>query len=206
MGIEEVFIEDDNVAATTEHLLMVARSLKDVSLRWSTPNGIEAKQIVGRVGNLKASGCWRLSLPFETGSRYSASLMGLEGKWMDLINAKALVDECKGEGIEPIGFFIIGYPGETLDDMRRTLDYANALPLEQRNIYIATPYPGTHLYDICKMHGWLVTDGPDLYRSLLYTRGMIRTPQFDPEEVEELKRADREAAIARRQNKGRSSI
>jgi radical SAM superfamily enzyme YgiQ (UPF0313 family) len=117
---------------------------------------------------------------------------------MPFDGALSLVDALKAEGIKTCGFFIIGYPGETLDDMRKTLDYANTLPLDQRNIYIATPYPGTPLYEDCKREGWLVSDD---YKDLLYTKGLIQTPEFTPGQVEALKARDREAAIARRGKK-----
>jgi radical SAM superfamily enzyme YgiQ (UPF0313 family) len=114
---------------------------------------------------------------------------------MPFVDAFLLVDALRQEGIKTCGFFIIGYPGETLDDMRKTLDYANMLPLDQRNIYIATPYPGTPLYEECRQEGWLVSDD---YKDLLYTKGLIQTPEFTPGQVEELKARDREEAIARR--------
>jgi anaerobic magnesium-protoporphyrin IX monomethyl ester cyclase len=126
--------------------------------------------------------------------------MRLGNKWVKFDDALDLVVSLSLEGIQTCGFFIIGYPGETLDDMKRTLDYANALPLDQRNIYIATPYPGTPLYDDCKRNGWLVSDD---YDDLLYTRGLIRTLDFGPEDVEALKAKDRAEAI-RSKNHGLS--
>jgi len=79
-----------------------------------------------------------------------------------------------------------------------TLDYANSLPLDQRNIYIATPYPGTPLYETCREKGYLTVSPPELFRELLYTRGMIRTPEFSPEDIEAIKKTDRDAAISRK--------
>jgi radical SAM superfamily enzyme YgiQ (UPF0313 family) len=196
-GIEEVFIEDDNCASDPAMFRWIIRELRKRRLWWSTPNGVYAKGLADNIGNLADSGCWRVSLPFETGTASTAKLMRLGDKWMPQPEALELVLALKAESIKTCGFFIIGYPGETLDDMKRTLDYANSLPLDQRNISIATPYPGTPLYDTCKANGYLDKDGPELYRELLYTHAMIRTPEFSPEQVEALKWADREAAIAR---------
>jgi radical SAM superfamily enzyme YgiQ (UPF0313 family) len=197
-GIEEVFIEDDNFASDPGMFSWIIEELGKRGLWWSTPNGIYAKALKDNIGALARAGCWRVSLPFETGTESTARLVGLGNKWMPQPEALALVEALKAEGIMACGFFIIGYPGETLDDMQRTLDYANSLPLDQRNISIATPYPGTPLYDLCKAKGYLASNPPELYRDLLYTHGMIRTPEFAPEQVEALKWADREAAIARR--------
>ena len=78
------------------------------------------------------------------------------------------------------------------------MSYANSLPLDQRNIYIATPYPGTPLYSLCKKKGYLNSDGDALFEDLLYTKGLISTPEFSSEEIELIKKEDRERAMTRK--------
>ena len=197
-GFEEVFIEDDNFIADPDNFRWIIQQLGQRGLWWSTPNGISAKSLAPFVDDLPAARCWRVALPFETGTLSTARLMGLGNKWMPQSEALTLVQRLKDNGILTCGFFIIGYPGESLPDMQATLDYANSLPLDQRNVYIATPYPGTPLYDLCVEKGYLTSQPPELYTDLLYTRGLIRTPEWTPEDVEELKKRDRDAAIARR--------
>jgi radical SAM superfamily enzyme YgiQ (UPF0313 family) len=197
-GIKEIFIEDDNFISDPDFFEWVIGEIGRRGLYWSTPNGIEAKALAGHVDKLADSGCWRVSLPFETGTEKGAALMGINGKWMPFRDALSLVEDLKSRGIKTCGFFIIGFPGETLEDMRETLAYANALPLDQRNIYIATPYPGTPLYGLCDRKGYLQSRVPELYDDLLYTRGLIKTSEFLPEDVEELKMRDRDEAMKRK--------
>lgn len=197
-GFEEVFIEDDNFLADGDNFSWIIAAMKDRGIWWSTPNGIYAKGVREHARELAGSGCWRISLPFETGNASTARLMRLGDKWMPLPEAMELVKMVKAEGIKTCGFFIIGYPGESLDEMQLTLDYANSLPLDQRNISIATPYPGTELYEICKAHGYLERDIPELYDDLLYTKSLIHTHDFTAAQVDDLKRRDRDAAIARK--------
>jgi len=197
-GFEEIFIEDDNFIASGENFTWILGELRQRGLWWSTPNGIYAKGVREHIRELAGSGCWRVSLPFETGNESTARLMRLGAKWMPQPEALELVEMIRAEGIKTCGFFIIGYPGETLGEMQRTLDYANSLPLDQRNISIATPYPGSPLFDTCESNGFLEVQPPELYENLLYTHGLIRTPDFSPEQVTELKMRDREAAIAKR--------
>lgn len=189
IGVEELFIEDDN-------LLWSGLPPGLQEFWWSTPNGVEIRRAIEYVDSLQ--GCWRLSLPFETGSYHTAKLMGLGNKWLTYTEASGAVEIFRQRGIQTCGFFIIGYPGETVEDMQQTLDYANSLPLDERHIYIATPYPGTRLYDLCKEKGYLRYDGPELYNKLQYTVGLIDTPEWTAEEVTDLRRRDREEAIAKR--------
>jgi radical SAM superfamily enzyme YgiQ (UPF0313 family) len=200
-GIREVFIEDDNFLADANNFDWILDQLKATGLVWSTPNGIPARALASFVGRLAESGCWRVSLPFETGHDRGAYLMGLGSKWLPQPEALALVKAIAAQGIKTCGFFIIGYPGENLAEMQGTLDYANSLPLDQRNVYLAAPYPGTPLYDLCQAEGYLTSQPPALYHDLLYTRGLIQTPDFTPAEVEALRAADREKALARKDAK-----
>ena len=134
-GIEEVFIEDDNIISDDWAFSWIIRQLADRGIWWSTPNGISIKPLEPYIPSLPKLKCWRVSLPFETGSDHTARIMGLGNKWVPRDKAKSIVDSLKDEGVLTCGFFIIGYPGETLSDMTKTLDYANSLPLNQ-GIYI----------------------------------------------------------------------
>lgn len=197
-GIEELFIEDDNFAYDQERFLKIIKLFKKYKLYWSTPNGIEINTIKNHLAKLKETGCWRLCLPFETGTHKTAKLMRLGNKWIDFETAKKVVNTLNNEEIQTCGFFIIGYPGETKDDIYQTLEFANELPLKDRHIYIATPYPGTELYKVCKEKGFLTSDGENLYEDLLYSKSFISTNEFTNKEVEEIKQIDREKALARR--------
>lgn len=198
LGIEELFIEDDNVSLDKNFFKFVIQQIKKHNFVWSAPNGIYIRGLIPFIDQLAETNCWRLSLPFETGSERTAKLMNLNQKWLSFKEAQKTVNKLNEQNIETCGFFIIGYPGETLDDVKKTFDYANNLDLKDRYIYIATPYPGTKLYDICLENNYLVVNPPQLYDSLLYTKGLIKTNDFTPEQIEQLKQQDREEALKRR--------
>lgn len=197
--IQEVFIEDDNMIIDKQRFIKMVESLKKHNLFWSTPNGIQANVLFDKeiLKTLSNSTCWKLSLPFETGNEKTAKLINIGNKYMPFDRAKELVVILNDIGIKTTGFFIIGYPGENKDDIMRTLDYANALPLTGRHIHVATPYPGTPLYDICKENKFLVSEGEEFYEHLLFTQGLIKTKDFSPEEIFDIKSKDREEAIKR---------
>jgi len=198
-GIEELFIEDDNISWDKQRFLSLIELFKKYNFMWSCPNGIYVKSLMDEkvIKALFASGCWRLSLPFETGSKKTAELMHLGKKWMPFEEANRIVNKLNSIGIKTCGFFIIGYPGETEKDIRQTFDYANRLNLDQRNIYIATPYPGTELYKICLDKKYIVVDN-DFYGKLLYKSAIINTPWLSAERVLEMKAEDREKALRRK--------
>jgi radical SAM superfamily enzyme YgiQ (UPF0313 family) len=107
------------------------------------------------VDRLKASGCWMLALGIETESDETRKDMmkRLESEKI----RKALVNMRKS-GVKSFGFFILGYPGEDVQALDRTIKYAIDLDPDFANFYPAVPYPGTELYNKAKRDGLLVSE------------------------------------------------
>ncbi len=61
---------------------------------------------------------------------------------------KEQVSKVKKAGIDIGGFFILGFPGETVHQMRRTINFARDLNLDRIGISYFQPYPGTKEYSI----------------------------------------------------------
>ena len=59
----------------------------------------------------------------------------------------------------PVAGVILGFPGETKETARETVKFVKELNPNDVGFYIATPYPGTPLYDDVKAKGWLQVDG-----------------------------------------------
>jgi radical SAM superfamily enzyme YgiQ (UPF0313 family) len=48
---------------------------------------------------------------------------------------------------------MIGYPGETKETIRETVDFCKELDLAPEVIFFLTPYPGTELYELALAQG-----------------------------------------------------
>lgn len=200
MGIEELFTIEDYLTIDKERFITLLKMIKDFGFSLVIANGTKTKDLFDKeiFDALINSTCWQISLPLETGSKKVADLMRLEDKWIEFDKALDLVTRLKEHGIQVNGGVMIGYPGENLDDMRKSLEYINGLPLDERGVAVATPYPGTHIYKVCRKNNWLVKDIPELYKDIQYLKPIIHTPDFTPEQVGEMKRIDREAAMKRK--------
>lgn len=60
---------------------------------------------------------------------------------------------CRKYGITTSSGFITGTPGETLADLRQTYEFMKKYPLDNTQIYILTPYPGTEIWRVAKKEG-----------------------------------------------------
>lgn len=59
---------------------------------------------------------------------------------------KRAVNLCRKYGITSSSGYIIGTPGETIEDLKMTYDLMKHHPLDNTQIYILTPYPGTKIW------------------------------------------------------------
>lgn len=61
-------------------------------------------------------------------------------------------------GIPVTANYMLGLPGETRDDLQATLDLARELDVLDFGYFVFYPYPGTHLFQICREKGYLPED------------------------------------------------
>lgn len=93
---------------------------------------------------MMASGCRTIWFGIESGS---PRILDKLNKGITLKQASNAVKLCREEGIKVACSFMLGFPGETMEDMDATLKFAMQLNPDwcQFNIYIACP--GSSLYD-----------------------------------------------------------
>ena len=53
--------------------------------------------------------------------------------------------------------FVLGLPGETRETIEQTIRFAQEIDPDTIQVSIATPYPGTELYEQAVKNGWLVS-------------------------------------------------
>jgi radical SAM superfamily enzyme YgiQ (UPF0313 family) len=107
------------------------------------------------VHRLRKAGCWMLAMGIETESEDIRKDMV---KRLERKKIKEAIENMRAAGIRSFAFFIFGYPGETIDSINHTIDYAIELNTDFANFYPAVPYPGTELYHKVVREGLLVEE------------------------------------------------
>ncbi|MFP3211945.1 MAG: radical SAM protein [Thermoproteus sp.] len=95
------------------------------------------------MAKLKEHGCTALYFGVESGSQDTINRVG---KNITLEQANRVFQWAKEINIDHVGSFIIGFPWETIDDMKNTVRFAMKLNPTYAQLTVATPYPGTPLY------------------------------------------------------------
>ncbi len=186
--INEIHFEDDNISLNKKRMNGILDLIieKNLDITWTTPNGIAVHTLdKGMIIKMKKSGCHQLNFGIESGNEYI--LNTVIKKNLSLTKAREVIGWTKEAGIWAHGFFVIGFPGETRKMIQDTLDFAKTSNLDSAFFTIATPYPGTELFDI------MVSMGKKIDRNIfLKLRSMdsaVGTDIFTPRELVELQKA-----------------
>jgi anaerobic magnesium-protoporphyrin IX monomethyl ester cyclase len=93
---------------------------------------------------LKEAGCFRIWIGAESGSQKIIDLMD---RRVDVNHVKKVIQDTNALGIETGTFIMLGYPGETEDDITETIQYLKDANPTQYTITIAYPIKGTSLFN-----------------------------------------------------------
>jgi anaerobic magnesium-protoporphyrin IX monomethyl ester cyclase len=88
-------------------------------------------------------------------------------------------------GLKPAPNVILGFPGETKESAWETIKFVEKISPDEVGFYnIATPFPGTPLYDSVKEKGWLRVTDFDKYDTVT---PIFETPWLSMEELKEIR-------------------
>lgn len=182
-GVEELMFEDDNLTANPRRASrLFTRMIEEgFNFSWDTPNGIGVWSIDETMIDLmQRSGCVNLNFPVESGSQ--AVLDRIIKKPLKLDKVRQLMAYCRKIGLKYNMFLVIGMPGETLGDIWKSFRFAADCGCYTPHISVATPYPGTELYQQCLEHGYLARE----YRldDLFIKSFMIRTTDWSERDLQ----------------------
>ena len=157
--VDHISFEDDNLILDTKRFERILDGLKknNIKTSWDTPNGIRADGLdFELLKKMKKTGCNSIKIGIESGDQ--DIINRIVRKNLDLKKVVQVAEICKKLEIPLGGFFIMGLPGETKENIQNTLRFAYML---KKKYYvdpvmtIAMPLIGTRMYDICKEKNYL---------------------------------------------------
>ncbi len=146
-------IEDENF---TLHKPLVKefcnRLIKEkLNIWWSCPSGVRLDTLdLGMLKLMEKSGCYSLAVGVEFGSQ---RIHDITKKHLTLEKIKEKVALFKHVNIKTTGFFMFGIPGETKEEMIKTIKFAKSLNLDRAQFNNFMPLPGSEIYKIMRSKG-----------------------------------------------------
>ncbi len=102
---------------------------------------------------LKKAGCKLIATGIESASK---TVLEMNLKKQDPQKVKKGIILLKKHELPIQAYFVVGLPGETKDTLKETLHFLKSLPLTKEdkvNFFLATPYPGSRLWNEKKEFG-----------------------------------------------------
>ncbi len=174
--VKEIFFDDDTLADAHDFVVELSGELaklgfgqKGFDVTW----GCNAKANVPQpvLAAMKAGGCRVLLVGYESGNQ---QILHNIKKGLRTDVARRFTKDAHALGLTIHGTFILGLPGETLETIEETINYAKEIDPHTIQVSLAAPYPGTFLYKQATENGWfdgsdhLLTDGGNQIAQLSY--------------------------------------
>ncbi len=205
--VQNIFFEDDNLTLDVKRFEAICDRIisRKIKIGWETPNGVRADCLnINLLKKMKQSGCRSVFIGVESGDQ--RILDNVIRKSLDLNRVVEFAKNAMEIGLKTGAFYIIGFPGETKQNMQRTVDFALKLKHDYdvgMHLFMATPCYGTRLYEDCINKGYIQNDlAWSAFAQARQPKGipLIKTNEFTPDEVKEI------AAMAMAQYKKLSVI
>ncbi len=147
-GIKELIFYDDSFTLDRKRIIKLCELLlaKNLDIKWKCEtrvNLVDEELLL----TMKKAGCYRIGYGIESGNQ---KILNILKKGITIEEIKKAVKMTKKAGIEILGYFMLGIPGETEKEIKETINFAKGLNIDFAQFSIATAYPGTELYQIAQ--------------------------------------------------------
>ncbi|MCZ2809237.1 MAG: radical SAM protein [Candidatus Bathyarchaeota archaeon] len=152
---------------------------RDLKIKWDCETRVDmvTKDLLLK---MRKAGCIAVWYGVEAGSQKVRDAMGKGISTQQTFNAFKWTKEA---GLIAVASIILGFPGETKETAWESVKLLEKINPDEIGIYIATPYPGTPMYDYVKKMGWLKIHDFNKYDT---ATPIFESPTMSMEELREI--------------------
>lgn len=181
--IREFFFDDDTFTVRPERVSEFCE--RYIKGKYGIPFSVNARPNITDeklLKLLKSAGLRCFVAGFESGNQDILDLVKKDTKLSEMEKFARL---CHRLGIQVHGDFVIGLPGENLESIKNTINFAKKLSLSTFQLSIAMPLPGTEFYKWLDQNGFLSThDFSNWIDECGMQRCVINYPNLKSNEIE----------------------
>ena len=155
-GIKDIQIFDDTFSLIPSRVEKICKGIieKKLDVGWNCMTRVD-KINPELLALMRKAGCYEIGFGIESGSDRILQFIK-KATTTDLIRKG--VKMTKDAGIDVRGFFMIGFPTETKEEILQTIKFAKDLDVDVAQFMVSTPLPGTEMWEIAKQNGSINTD------------------------------------------------
>jgi radical SAM superfamily enzyme YgiQ (UPF0313 family) len=156
-GINKVNFDDDTFGISKKNIKNINDLMHDElpNMTYTCETVVQLAKDEEVVKNMRRGGCTATFVGIESGNN----------QILKNIKKTQTTDECiiamknlKKHGIESHAFIMVGFPDETEETFKQTMDFIPKLKPDGVIFSIFTPYPGSDIYEECKDQGIIAGD------------------------------------------------
>lgn len=158
LGFNDIHIKDDNFTADIDRAKETCRLLigEEFPAPWALPTGVNVEDVDREFFRLaREAGCYQISFGIESGV---PEILERVNKRQSPELIRQAVEMAHESGLETVGFFMMGLPGDTEETMNRSISFARSLPLTYAKASMTLPFPSSALYRQVKMDGRILSE------------------------------------------------
>jgi len=177
-GVREINILDDNFTLDPVRVEKICRLLikRNYDLVLKNGNGVRIDRLTyPLLALMKKAGWYSLAFGIESADQ---QILDKNNKGLKLEKVRQVVRWCQLIGLETLGFFIIGLPGETPVTITKTINFAKSLPLDDAQFNLLIPFPGTQAREMIAQEGRILNSDWNYYNA--YGRPVFQLKNLNP--------------------------
>jgi anaerobic magnesium-protoporphyrin IX monomethyl ester cyclase len=181
-GAEQFTFYDDAFTVDQSRAREICQEIqrRKMKIKWDCETRVDmvTKELLQE---MKKAGCIAVWFGVEAGSQRVIDAMA---KGLTLEKTKTAFRWARESGLMTIASVILGFPEETPETAWETVKFIEEISPDDVGFYIATPYPGTPMYDHVKKMGWLKIDDFNKYDT---ATPIFETPSISMKELREIR-------------------
>jgi len=183
-GAEGVSFHDDTLTFDRKRIIDICDGIinRKIGLPWgcSTRVDLVTKEILAKMAK---ANCNEVCFGVESGCQ---EILNALNKQVSPEQNENAIRWAKEVGMFVSVSVIIGYPGETKETVKQTLDLIHRVEPDDVWLCLPTPYPGTELRVLVEKLGWKMSDDWTLYNTM---NPIFENPNLPAEEISKMRKA-----------------
>ena len=169
-GVKEVKFNDDTFNVDQKRVIDICEEIlkRNIKIGWTCRVHVNNLSC-DLLKTMKQAGCWQIGFGIESAD---PNIQKAIKKPMPLEKSRQVVHLAKECGMNVKVSFMFGLPGETVENIQRTISFAKTLPADIVNFHIFIPFPGTELFQKISAEGGILHKNYQHYCQLNLPKNM----------------------------------
>lgn len=144
-NIKEIDFTDSNMVVNKKRMIDLCEKMIPLKLAWANPGGMWAGGLDKELLLwMKKSGCYQVTFAIESANPYILEKVIHKPSRIEPI--KDLVKYCHKIGVDTHAFFVMGFPEESVESMKKTFEWAMDVSFTSATFNIVQPLPGSEMW------------------------------------------------------------